>query len=80
MWNTFSNLIYIILTIYFYTKNEALYRAHKGTSQMKLTRMLVGIFGSILIGVGSFLFHMTLFVDTFKLLTDFQITSISGSG
>jgi dihydroceramidase len=57
-WNTFSNLCYIILSAYFLYKTELFYGAV--SKKNRLWRSIVEGFGATMVGIGSFLFHMTL--------------------
>jgi len=59
-WNTLSNLIYIIGAFIFLLRVEKFYRTNNFTRSLRLPRLYVEIFGVFMVGVGSFLFHMTL--------------------
>jgi len=59
-WNTFSNLIYIILSLYFLYQSSRLFKSDPRLKTRKLMRIVVSSVAIVIVGVGSFLFHMTL--------------------
>lgn len=59
-YNTFSSIAYIILEIWFIYTAERLYRTNELTKKLRLTRTYLEIIGGMVVGVGTYLFHMTL--------------------
>jgi len=59
-WNTFSSITYIILELWFIYCAEKLFRTNAFTKQLRMTRTYMEIIGGMVVGVGTYLFHMTL--------------------
>ncbi|KAL0482160.1 dihydroceramidase [Acrasis kona] len=59
-WNTFSNLVYIALSIYFMYQSTRLYQSDPQLKTRTMMRTFVSASAIIIVGIGSFLFHMTL--------------------
>jgi len=59
-WNTFSSIFYILFEIWFVYQVERLYRSNKITAKLRLPRTYLEIIGGLIVGVGTYLFHMTL--------------------
>jgi len=59
-YNTFSSIAYIILEVWFIYCAERLYRTNEFTKKLRLTRTYLEIIGGMVVGVGTYLFHMTL--------------------
>jgi len=59
-YNTFSSIAYIILEVYFIYAVERLYRTNEFTKKLRLTRTYLEIIGGMVVGIGTYLFHMTL--------------------
>lgn len=59
-YNTFSSIAYLLVEIWFIYTAERLYRTNAFTKKLRLTRTYLEIFGGLVVGVGTYLFHMTL--------------------
>jgi dihydroceramidase len=59
-YNTFSSVAYLILELWFIYVAERLYRTNAITKNLRLTRTYLEIFGGLVVGIGTYLFHMTL--------------------
>jgi len=59
-YNTFSSVAYLILELWFVFCVERLYRSNQFTKALRLPRTYLEIFGGLVVGVGTYLFHMTL--------------------
>jgi len=59
-YNTFSSVAYLILELWFVYCVERLYRSNQFTKGLRLTRTYLEIFGGLVVGIGTYLFHMTL--------------------
>jgi len=59
-YNTFSSVAYLILELWFIYCAERLFRTNEITKKLRLTRTYLEIIGGMVVGVGTYLFHMTL--------------------
>jgi len=59
-YNTFSSLAYILVEIWFVYKLEQFFRSHKVAGNLRMLRTYVLIVSALIVGVGTYLFHMTL--------------------
>jgi len=59
-YNTFSSVFYLVVEIWFVYCAERLYRSNNLTRKLRLPRMYLEILGGLVVGVGTYLFHMTL--------------------
>jgi len=58
--NTFSSIFYLIVELWFVYRLERLYRSNAITAKLRLPRIYLEMIGGLIVGVGTYLFHMTL--------------------
>jgi dihydroceramidase len=59
-YNTFSSIFYLVMEFWFVYCAERLYRSNQLTRMLRLPRTYLEIFGGLVVGIGTYLFHMTL--------------------
>lgn len=59
-YNTFSSIAYLIFGVCFIYTIESLYRTNEITRKLRLPRIYLEIIVALIVGIGTYLFHMTL--------------------
>lgn len=74
-YNTFSSIAYILVAFWYFYTAEKLYRSHKVASKLRQLRIYVTGVSAMVVGVGTYLFHMTLLREN-QMLDEISMNSL----
>lgn len=74
-YNTFSSLAYILVTFWSFYSLERLYRSHAVAGKLRQVRTYVSMLSALVVGVGTYLFHMTLLREN-QMLDEVSMNSL----
>jgi len=74
-YNTFSSVAYVIIAVWYLYTMEKLYRSHKVAAKLRQLRTYLSVVSALVVGVGTYLFHMTLLREN-QMLDEISMNSL----
>lgn len=74
-YNTFSSIAYVIIAFWYFYTLERLYRSHAVSAKLRQWRTYVSAVSALAVGVGTYLFHMTLLREM-QMLDEISMNSL----